>query len=137
MKITKAQVNDLVNEMNNLVFTKIKEELIKNTEKKIPHPLLSEEGAGLPTQAGGGNSIFKDHGIEILPEKLELSTPAKTTPEEGNVHPILAQKLSTSVQTETVKTEHTLDNLTKTTLSSSEETKTKIPPIDPYREIPE
>lgn len=34
MGISKAQVDELVNEMNDLVFKKIKEELIKNTERK-------------------------------------------------------------------------------------------------------
>lgn len=34
MKISKGEANELVNEMNNLVFKKIREELIKNIERK-------------------------------------------------------------------------------------------------------
>ena len=34
MKISSAQANELVNEMNDLVFKKIREELIKNIERK-------------------------------------------------------------------------------------------------------
>ena len=34
MGLTKEQTNDLVREMNDLVFSKIKEELIKNSERK-------------------------------------------------------------------------------------------------------
>jgi hypothetical protein len=150
MGISKAAANSLTEEMNKLVFEKIKEELIKITErkkifaKKNSLPLLSEEGAGLPTQAGGGDSkedhteIFKTHGIEIIPEKLEISTPAKATQEEGNntIHPMLAQKMSMPVQAPVVKTEHTLNNLTPATQPNITP-KTDKPKIDPYREIPE
>jgi hypothetical protein len=57
--------------------------------------------------------------------------------EKTEIHPILAQKLSDSVQTPLVKTEHTLENITKTNMPNSENTKAKIPNVDPYREIPE
>src|SRR5476649_1839101 len=59
MGISKAAANDLVQEMNRLVFEKIKEELIKNTERKrifakklenFPSPSQGE-GPGLPAQA--------------------------------------------------------------------------------------
>jgi hypothetical protein len=143
MKISKGVANELVEEMNKLVFTKIKEELIKNTERKNypPRPLGTPQEGNRDTEEENVQ-IFKEHGIEIIngdekekketlpvPEKLELSTPAKATPQEGNntIHPILAQKMSGPVQTQMVKTEHTLENITKA----------KIPATDPYREIPE
>ncbi len=167
MKISKANANELVAEMNELVFAKIKEEMIKNSErdrifKKEEMPPSPSQGEGLgvrsddnsktPSQisplAGGevlnpdtakekmdNTEVLKRHGIEIISEKLELSTPSisslgpnpKLAPQEGNntTPLILAQKMSGPVKVETVKTEHTLENITK------------IPKIDPYREIPE
>lgn len=69
MKINKAQTNELVNEMNSLVFSKIKEELIKKTErKKIFAPTL--QGAGLPISdtygqnIGAKKQIFSDSAKE-------------------------------------------------------------------------
>src|ERR1035437_6503157 len=58
MGTCRGSQHELVEEMNKLVFSKIKEELIKSTERKKMFekdvsPLLSEEGAG------GGNSEFK------------------------------------------------------------------------------
>lgn len=43
MRLSKTEVNDLVKEMNSLVFTKIKENLIKNIERKkyLPSKLQS------------------------------------------------------------------------------------------------
>jgi hypothetical protein len=151
MKISKDAANELVEEMNKLVFSKIKEELIKITERK--HSPLEEysapkaEGDGqiihpgasaTPQEGNQTNQVFKEHGIEIIPEKLELSTPAKATPQEGNniIHPMLAQKMSVPVQTQVVKTEHTLENITKTNTPSTTP-KNESPKVDPYREIPE
>jgi hypothetical protein len=190
MGISKATANSLTEEMNKLVFEKIKEELIKTTERKKMfakrdiHPGASatpQEGNNHDTeeQKIKNTEVLKSHGIEIIPEapklvpprlteegvgggnsqlkspprplgtpppqggegmlipeKLELSTPAKATPQEGNntIHPALAQKMSASVQAPIVKTEHTLENITKTVPPASIPTK---PKIDPYREIPE
>jgi hypothetical protein len=50
--------------------------------------------------------ILSAHGIEIIPEKLELN-------EKEKIHSILTQKLSSPVQIPSVKTEHSLENLTK------------------------
>jgi len=158
MKISAGAANDLMEEMNKLVFSKIKEELIKNTEGK---KMLEKE----TNQEDENIQIFKKHGIEILPdlpvtpktqflqaEKLEINSPleeysapkaeggglnsstpsstkVKSTQEEGNN--IMAQKMSGPVQTETVQTEHSLENITKTNQ------KIGIPKPDPYREIPE
>ncbi len=60
MGISKSAADELVNEMNNVVFKRIRGELIKNTERKKIFanksnfsPLLEGEGTG------GGNSEFK------------------------------------------------------------------------------
>ena len=140
MRLSKIEVNELVKEMNNLVFSKIKEELIKNTEKKDGSAEKEEKN---------DTQILRSAGIEILngneketlsiPEKLELSSSPRLV-EEGagggdlkeQPHPILAQKLSGFTQEGVVETHHSLDNLTKSTEQS-----TAVPKVDPYREIPE
>lgn len=91
MKISKAAANELVNEMNSLVFKKIREELIKNAERKkifakssnIPTPAVEVP----PVQTKGDSAILSGAGIEIIPDlpavpgvqlmqagKLELGT---------------------------------------------------------------
>jgi hypothetical protein len=193
MGISKASANELVEEMNKLVFSKIKEELIKSMERKKifeksnspleEYPDLKSGGGGLSTpsreratpQEGNHHDteaekksnmqILSNAGIEIIngsgdekketlpiPDlpavpsaqqmqagKLELSTPAKATPQEGNntIHPMLSQKMSGSFQMPIVKTEHTLENITKTNTPVPVDLKPKIPKVDPYREIPE
>ena len=140
MQISKAAANELVAEMNELVFAKIKEEMIKRTERKNFTPALIKEGVGGGNSEEDNTQIFKDHGIEIVPEKLELNSPPlliKERGQGGEVHPIFAQKFSGPVQTGIVKTEHTLENITKTTPPAFTDIKPKIPKPDPYREIPE
>jgi hypothetical protein len=143
MGISKAAANELVEEMNQLVFAKIKEEMIRSTEVEMPPP-RPDVHRDTP-QEGNHTQIFKDHGIEILPvpEKLELTTPVPPSPSQGegpgvrSVPPILAQKLSAPTQIGIVKTEHTLENITKTVPIVPADVKPKIPKPDPYREIPE
>ncbi|MEK7471195.1 MAG: hypothetical protein AAB623_00920 [Patescibacteria group bacterium] len=114
MHLSGNEVNELVKEMNNRVFAKIKENLVKRTEEK------KEENDDM--------QILHSAGIEIIPEKKELTTP---TP------PILAQKLSGYVKNEVVETEHSLENITKISMPTPPITKTSKITIDPYREIPE
>jgi hypothetical protein len=160
MGISKAAANSLTEEMNKLVFEKIKEELIKNTErkrmfeKKQPHPspLLEEERENThdtEEQKIKNTEILKNHGIEIIGNppllseegirggnsKETLPIPEKLELKGNTVHPMLAQKISTSVQAPIVKTEHTLQNLSSTTKDVP--VKNTTPKIDPYREIPE
>jgi hypothetical protein len=67
MKISAGAANDLMEEMNKLVFSKIKEELIKGTEgKKIVEKETNQEEENI--------QIFKNHGIEILGES-DLNPP--------------------------------------------------------------
>jgi len=140
MGISQMQTDELVKEMNEKVFAKIKEELIKNTERQksfagkmpmpLPHPtpLLKGEGENTSGAEEVKNAqAFSAHGIEIIgvkndlpvPEKLEIPS-APTTPS------ILSQKLSGPVSNPPVKTEHSPENLTSSK-----------PAKDPYREIPE
>jgi hypothetical protein len=85
MKITKTATNELVNEMNNLVFQKIQEELIKNTErKKIFQVSVKSEKSDTSDK-----EILNSAGIEIVPDlpaetgKFELTEiPAHASTEE-------------------------------------------------------
>jgi ribonuclease HII len=127
MGISKIQTNELVNEMNKQVFSKIKEELVKISEKKsefvkIPAP---EETHETEAEKNNNTQILNNAGIEIIPEKLEINGKVQSpTPS------ILAQKLSTPIQTATVKTDHSLPNITTPSTQNK-------PARDPYREIPE
>jgi hypothetical protein len=136
MKISRSAASEVVETMNDLVFKRIKEELIKNSERKkifaskevIKNSPLEE----YPSGGGGVNSSTpsqvratpeegnKPPNPEVknpipVPEKLEIT---------GKVLPILAQKLITPVQMSKVETDYTLNNISKVK-------------VDPYREIPE
>ena len=143
MGISKAAVSKLVNEMNDLVFKKIREEFIKNTERKkiFPKNERSEEKNANDTQILSSTGIEIREKKELLPEIMptEISTNIdredllKKIEKPEEIHPILAQKLSTSVQIPTVKTEYSLPNFQP---SSQNETNPKNK-INPYREAPE
>ena len=126
MKLTDVQVNDLVNEMNKLVFVKIKEELIKgSTNKNENTQNVPIETALNSKEQERDTQILKSAGIEIVPEKLELDSP----------HPVLSQKLSGFVKNEVVETDHSLHNISQE--NKPNEAPNNKPKIDPYREIPE
>lgn len=149
MGISKSQANELVNEMNDLVFAKIREELIRNTERKKifrkdTDTQISENVP--PAQTKKETSILGGAGIEIMPEKLELTTVAKPVESREEIlkkierpelikepqpapkaNPMLSQKLLTSIKIPTVHTNHSLSNLTPTSAPS---TGAKA---DPYR----
>ena len=148
MGVNKSQANEIVNEMNEKVFAKIKEELIKSTERK--QTFVKNEKSD--------TDILSSAGIEIIPansapkpyvdQKANLTIPELPAGEnipprpviiqkeeiKPESHPILTQKFSMPVQTPIVRTEHTLDNITKTNTVSE---KISRPAVDPYREIPE
>lgn len=146
LKISSSRARELVNEMNDLVFKKIREELIKSTERKKTFINKEKEGqeeltkdlhilkeAGIEI-AGEGNKLPVAEKLEISGKVLDIKEPEVKSPV---AHPILAQKLSGFSQSEVVKTEHTLENITKTNTPTQPTIKSKIPSIDPYREIPE
>jgi hypothetical protein len=69
MGISKSATNELVNEMNNSVFRKIQEELIKNIERK---KILQKNSPSAPEVGDKDTQVLSSAGIEIVPEKLEL-----------------------------------------------------------------
>ena len=143
MNISRSSASEVVNTMNDLVFNKIKEELIKNSERRKifanktevknspleEYPDIKPEGVGMNSSAPSGVPAAPQEGNKTpitelkpeiknpipVPEKLEIT---------GKVLPIMAHKLSAPVQMPKVETNHTLGNISK-------------PKIDPYREIPE
>ncbi|MDP9249207.1 MAG: hypothetical protein M3M85_01705 [bacterium] len=139
MGISREAAQKLVNEMNEKVFKKIKEELIKITETKkvaaesaVPRAPVAvavdktlEEGLGkagiqiTEARANGNAAAEATETREEILEKIEAPTPAPTpsTPSRASVpvetHPLLAEKLSGPMQIPSTKTVHSLDNLTK------------------------
>lgn len=144
MNIPKAQVDVLVNEMNEKIFKKIREELVKNIERKK----ISENKE---VAQKINTSISDENGIESREELLkhienpdllnqkELSA-GKTEEQKGELlknsprvplgNSILSQKLGGSFQIPKTETTHTLNNLSK----NSENEKSTLPKVDPYRE---
>ncbi len=180
MGVSRTQADELINELNNLVFAKIREELIKNTERKNifanKTEEIKEEKNDTAILSGAGIEIIepkKEPLLEIMPphqnkeekkeEQIPPRIPAKIGGEVREVHPILqaelnrietavkletpviakainpmlAQKLSSSMQMPIMKTEHSLDNITKASGANPAIVKSKIPNVDPYREMPE
>ncbi len=156
MKISGSAVNELVKEMNNSVFKKIREELIKNIErKKVLVKNKESDEIKKEIFTSPRINIIPDAPITpqiqiIQPEKLELTSKEKPientvkkieTPEpiqpldlskkSETAHSIVMQKLSGSLQIPIAKTEHSLENLTKATPSSYPSK------ADPYRLSPD
>ena len=147
MKLSKTEVNELVKEMNEQVFAKIKENLIKRTERKEGFTQNTEKEEKSNTQ------IFNSAGIEVITDlpavpsaqlmqagKLELTTPEnrenilKSIEKPETIRPISAQKLSGYVKNEVKETEHSLNNITSSNTPSAIPVN---PAVDPYREVPE
>lgn len=139
LEITRKIVNDI----NERIFKKIREGLMKNSgnistpsrERATP-----QEGNKIET------SILNKADIKVVESSLPTRTMDMRTlkPTENRedilkkiekpefTHEILTQKLSTTVQIPTVKTEHTLENITKTPPPTS-----YPPKADPYRLSPD
>lgn len=160
MGISKSKVDDIVREMNEKVFKKIREELEKNTEKKKTFEAGAEQAqpnkedvqtldkAGIeimPARNAYGEAVaggetpptqnenkekVMENREEIL-EKVENPEPTKNL----TTHPLLAQKLSGTVQNEVVETEHSLSNISKAPTPPS--ISAYPPKQDPYRLPPE
>ncbi len=120
MGIPKPKVDELVNELNEKIFGKIRAELVKNIERKKTSdfvPLIDKE-------RGRGEVNEKRSNFESRDELLEkIENPEKTSS-------ILSQKLSGTFSIPKVETDHSLNNMTK----GSGEEKTTLPKVDPYRE---
>jgi len=160
MKIPRAQADFLVNEMNDLVFSKIREELIKNTERKkifgsrinvtpLETKVPVQVKAALPTIAPNVE-VRKDNAPKsIEPPKLaEIQTEieagkktyAQVAPSNAPIAPapavppslpLAAQKLSGTFQMPAVKTDHSVANISKSNTPPGPANK------DPYRVAPE
>ncbi|MEI7709247.1 MAG: hypothetical protein WCI76_00865 [bacterium] len=145
LRLSGSATNELVNEMNSLVFNRIREEMIKNIEKK--RTFQDNNGAG--AVESNDTEILKSAGIEIIPEKLELNTgatiipapkvaiPTPPRPEAVNMQTMLAQKIAGSVKIPAAKTEYSLNNISKASTPVAPSVKPKVLNADPYREIPE
>ncbi|MEK7081302.1 MAG: hypothetical protein AAB902_02855 [Patescibacteria group bacterium] len=152
MKISRAQANELVNEMNELVFAKIKEEMIKSTERKkifakktpttqtpIQNAFTKPISPGAEKEKKNDMQVLNSAGIKIIepdltiPELKEGEKQEKpaSTQSGAETPPMSAQKLSGPLRTPIVETEHSLENITKTPLASYP------PKEDPYRLPPE
>lgn len=137
MHISKEQALEIVNEMNILVFKKIREELIKRTEQ---NKISIKNIANTKKQEDIDRGILDKAGIQIIStntakstEKPDFSLPELNSGQTKDVdeklltsNSILAQKLSKPVQTEKVKTDYTIEKIQPT-----------VRKLDPYREIPE
>ena len=134
MGIPRAQVDELVNELNEKVFKKIREELIKNIErKKTSEEKQTEEPKNSENHLESREELLEKIENPDLSVQKELPAPPVNADKLKETPPsILSQKLSGPFQIPTVETEHSLSNMTK----NSEEGKIK-PKIDPYREIPQ
>lgn len=160
MGISKMQADVLVEEMNTLVFGKIKEELIKNTERnknigvrktdpKPPAftPLASVKSNPSPLSTNTtppntevikekslADNILGSAGIEIMPNELGSG--------KKDVLPI--NKLTNPFKIPAVKTEYTLNNISKSSVAPDNPKKAEkqeekpvqvsaVPKTDPYR----
>jgi len=151
VNVDKEKGSRISKEVNEKVFLKIRELLKLMNTGELDEPLAEENAEETQIKINRIDSmmpkpknsivtdteeekqkneqVLKEHGIEILPEKLELTgVPVKPS--------ILAQKISMPVQTPIVKTEHSLQNLSSIN-KDSPIIIDKKPSIDPYREIPE
>ena len=159
MGISRAETDELVNEMNILVFKKIKEELIKNTERKKvfeknnadDNDILSSAGINI-VEGGIDNpnmiNIYKPTYSQPLEKKeekiLESREEILKKVENPETRSILTDKLSTNVQIPATKTEHVIENKPKDPASlikpvvAKEETNKKVGyKVDPYRLSPD
>ncbi|OGI76083.1 hypothetical protein A3C67_01855 [Candidatus Nomurabacteria bacterium RIFCSPHIGHO2_02_FULL_42_19] len=143
MRIPGPRVDELVNEMNQLVFSKMREELIKNTERKKifetkTAPSVSKIEQEMSSPVTGINKdeikVLDNAGIKIIsagePDLTALELNSGTTPA------ILTQKFTGSFQIPTVKTEHVdSNNLNK--VAAPKAPASYPPKGDPYRLPPE
>jgi len=154
MGIPKPQVDVLVNEMNEKIFKKIREELVKNIErKKVPEKssdnsdVLNENiesreemlkkienppASNTYSIAKAGRELTAENELPAGDLEEQKGEPLENSPRVPLGNP-LAQKLSGSFKIPAVETNHTLTNMT----NLQQKEKTNPPKIDPYREIPQ
>lgn len=154
MNLSQEEVRELVDEINRDIFQKIKQELIKILEYKEKKESVPSIHEIQPAE----RKIFKETGIEIMPEELsngkteekneEISkAPIKplekinsTTPKKDEVDErfLPSEKFFNSFKSKDTRTEHSLNNSNeKGAINMPPPPKPNAPKIDPYREIPE
>lgn len=136
MKISRREADEVVSEMNTLVFEKIKEELIKNTEKKkafanTARTTFSSPYGATPEGQGGDSENYQP----LPPPSPQARLPdGQGEEKKKETHPVLIQKITGPFKTPVVKTDHSMENITK---SGSTDNTAHKNLADPYREIPE
>jgi len=132
MGIPKIVANELVEEMNKLVFKRIKEELIKNSEIKKAK-LVEAENA---TENIGIKTLNLDPQIEEREEILKHVENPELIPAKKIIHPVFEQKITSTVNTPVVETKHAMENIPAS--SETKNTTTSYPKsADPYRLSPD
>lgn len=142
MHLSEDQAQELVKEMNDLVFSRIRQELIKITESKsktapvvekvaIVKPLEQPQPKATPPQPQPAPTP--------APAPTPTPTPVPTVAKAPTmIHPILEQKLAGSFQMPKTQTEYSLNNLSQPKAPQpSSPAASAAPKVDPYREIPE
>lgn len=130
MKIPKTQVEMLVNELNELIFRKIKDELIKltnlNNKKEQVDALINTE----TTIKSADTEDTPDPQIKPAPTKTEIKPEDKY-----NIDSILSKKLTGAFKIGGSTTEYSLNNISKQNeLSGTNNTKeNNTKSVDPYR----
>lgn len=137
LKIDKVKGSQIAQTVNEKIFSKIRELLKLMNTPAGEKPSFEESKEALKNE----EKVLSTAGIEIIPEKLELTMGEKQVEKREDIlkgiekreeiHPILTQKLSSPSQTPVTKTDHSLSNITSGSVPASR------PKIDPYREIPE
>lgn len=148
LKITKPQVDLLVNEMNELVFKKIREVLIQNTEKKelllkktespINTPINEAVVKVAPEINQEETTVLNKAGINIVETLKNDSELAKVKPTES----FASKKLSDTFKITATKSEYSLDNKSKPVGTPVEQennnsSKLNVSKTDPYRMSPD
>ncbi|PIR68990.1 hypothetical protein COU48_01080 [Candidatus Nomurabacteria bacterium CG10_big_fil_rev_8_21_14_0_10_03_31_7] len=159
MNLPKAQIDELVNEMNEKVFIRIREELIKRIEKnkkttepkenlelesreemlkhiENPEPVKSINNYEL--RITNENKPITNDQLRITNSEESKKDTHPVRSDEGSksastsngTHSLLMQKLSGSFKIPSVETDHSLKNLQP----SSTRNETISKKIDPYRE---
>jgi len=149
LNIEKSQGNQIVKEINEKIFFRIRELLKLMNTPQGEEPSM-EEFEEKPEDRDA--QILRSAGIEIIEQRVnlsgapsinepdltrpELSAPQNipTPPSVTSSSQMLAQKFSGSFQIPSTKTEYTVPNVSK---PQNSDLVPKKPGVDPYREMPE
>jgi hypothetical protein len=110
--IPRTEANDLVNEMNDLVFKKIRGELVKNTERKKIFASKMKE------VENNDKDILESAGIKIIPDpgaqtkELESGAAKEQTGNRENMLKIIEKPEEVTGEAPAIKPENAPDSLT-------------------------